>query len=360
MDDTPIVLFVYNRPHLVERVMASIRSARPRRLVVVADGPRPEVPGDATRCADARRIATTVDWRGEVELVASDANLGCDRRLDSGLDRVFSQVDRAIVLEDDTVPDPAFFPWCTSMLDRYDGDPTIGLVAGRNELARWPPGGEPTAHFTAARAPLSAWATWASQWRELDRTLTIDPADLSRRLGELPIDPLVREHVVVHVGVHADGRRALTGWDVRTSFAQILAGQRAVVASSNLVTNVGFGPGASHTNDPDDLRAAVGVVADSVGGGPSSAAAVPERTDRWGLLVELMASFRDLATVRRLALLAAGPAGDAIDPLVRHQLSPALVPAESLAIVDHLAGCGVASPRLDALRHLFVDLAGRA
>jgi hypothetical protein len=46
-------------------------------------------------------------------------NLGVGRRIATGLDWVFDQVDRAIVLEDGCVPHPSFFGFCQELLDRH-------------------------------------------------------------------------------------------------------------------------------------------------------------------------------------------------------------------------------------------------
>lgn len=58
----PIVLMIFNRPDLTEHVFAAIAEARPRKLLVIADGPRPERAGEAEKCAAARAIVERVDW----------------------------------------------------------------------------------------------------------------------------------------------------------------------------------------------------------------------------------------------------------------------------------------------------------
>ena len=37
----PVVLFIFNRPDTTEKVFQVVRQARPRKMFVVADGPRP-------------------------------------------------------------------------------------------------------------------------------------------------------------------------------------------------------------------------------------------------------------------------------------------------------------------------------
>ena len=62
-----------------------------------------------------------VDWDCEVVRDFADENLGLKRRIPSGLDRVFSEVEEAIVLEDDCLPHPSFFPYCDELLAALPG-----------------------------------------------------------------------------------------------------------------------------------------------------------------------------------------------------------------------------------------------
>ena len=40
--------------------------------------------------------------------------------------------DKCIVLEDDDVPSQSFFPFCKELLDRYEHDDRITMIAGFN------------------------------------------------------------------------------------------------------------------------------------------------------------------------------------------------------------------------------------
>ena len=52
---TPIALIVFNRPSHTTRVFELIAKVRPRRLLVIADGPRPNKPGEDLLCDEAPR-----------------------------------------------------------------------------------------------------------------------------------------------------------------------------------------------------------------------------------------------------------------------------------------------------------------
>ena len=81
---TPVALIIFNRPDLTERVFAEIARARPQKLLVIADGPRPDQAGEAEKCAAARAIVDRVDWECNVLKNYSDVNLGVGRRPATG------------------------------------------------------------------------------------------------------------------------------------------------------------------------------------------------------------------------------------------------------------------------------------
>ena len=122
---TPVCLIIHRRPETTRQVLAAIRTVRPRRLFVVADGPRPQVPGEAALCHAAREAALSVDWDCTVTPLFAAGNLGLRDRVRSGLDAVFAAVPEAIILEDDCRPDPTFFRYAAELLERYRDDPRV-------------------------------------------------------------------------------------------------------------------------------------------------------------------------------------------------------------------------------------------
>ena len=116
---TPVAFIIFKRPEETQRVFAEIRKVKPAKLLVVADGPRLDRPGEDLQCAAARAIIDRVDWECEVLRNYADTNLGCRDRVSSGLDWVFDTVEEAIIIEDDCLPDPTFFRFAEELLERY-------------------------------------------------------------------------------------------------------------------------------------------------------------------------------------------------------------------------------------------------
>jgi hypothetical protein len=325
---TPVVLFVFNRPELLRRLLAVLAAVRPAMLLVVADGPRARHPDDAARCAAARALVERIGWPCEIRRLYAEMNLGCDPRIASGIEWAFSQIDEAIFVEDDHLPDPSFFPWCAAMLARYRDDATVLQVVGRNELGRWD--GNAGDHHLIHRANPAGWATWRRAWRAASRVdLPGDSAAIDAQVTAGRLDPLVAEHFRMMLGFV--GREAYGAWDNDWLLRRALLGGLSVVPPVNLIAHVGFDADATHNRFAADIRAL-----QPTGRAPALAtgfrAAPDTRLDRWSLLLDLMATWRDLAMVRRLADAPTLAGGE----LLRHHLAPFAAPAEALAALHHL------------------------
>src|SRR5687767_13684909 len=163
---TPVALLVFNRPQATARVFEAVARARPPRLLVVADGPRADRPDDGELCHQTRAIIERVDWPCEVMKDYSDTNLGCRKRVSSGLDWVFSNVADAIILEDDCLPEPSFFPFCEELLERYRDDERVAMIRAGNFLEGRRVAS--TSYYFSRWFHIWGWATWARAWKHND------------------------------------------------------------------------------------------------------------------------------------------------------------------------------------------------
>ena len=255
--EVPVLLVIFARPDTLRPVFERIRAARPRTLLVASDAPRQDRPGEADACRAARDIVR-VDWPCDVMRHDATENLGCDARLNSALDWTFAQVDRAIVLEDDVVPEPDFFGFAARMLERYEHNPSIMQVTGRNELGCWPvaaPGGsKPTPdHLTMVRGSVWGWATWARAWKRGAGPWAVSARPLpSHRWHGLQV---IRSSPSTCRCTSLPPVRARpSAWDVSWDLARALSGGLCVGPPVNLIRNVGFGPTATRTTHAGDLR----------------------------------------------------------------------------------------------------------
>ncbi|WP_413165270.1 glycosyltransferase family 2 protein [Capilliphycus salinus ALCB114379] len=163
---TPIVFLIFNRPELTAKVFEVIRQAQPPMLFVIADGPRPDRANEAQKCEQTRAVIEGVDWNCQVLTNYSDVNLGCAKRVSSGLNWVFDQVESAIILEDDCLAHPTFFRYCEELLDYYQQEERVMSIAGTNFQF----GQKQTeySYYYSGFHDCWGWATWRRAWQYFD------------------------------------------------------------------------------------------------------------------------------------------------------------------------------------------------
>jgi hypothetical protein len=247
---------IFNRPDETERVFNEIARARPRQLLVVADGPRPGNTGDPERCAATRAIVERVDWDCEVLRNYSDVNLGVGLRPASGLRWVFEKVEEAIIFEDDCLPHPTFFRFCDELLEKYRDDERIMHIAGANWY--FSKTQRPFSYFFSCYSYNCGWASWRRAFRHYDPDIKLWPTlrDTSWLLDILG-DPRAVEFWTAKFDLICATGIENNGWDWPWLFACWAHRGLSILPSTNLITNIGFNENATHSTQSDDERADV-------------------------------------------------------------------------------------------------------
>lgn len=240
--DTPVAFFIFNRPELTKVVFEAIAQAKPKKLLVVADGPR--VPEEVEKCQKTREIIDRVDWDCQILTNYSEVNLGCKRRVSSGLDWVFSEVEEAIILEDDCLPAPSFFYFCQTLLDHYRNDRRIMMISGDSFLAN--PSQNDYSYSFTKYIHIWGWATWRRAWKHYDVNIKTWPEykklDILSSLWESPSEQKYWTDIFDRV---FEG--TIDTWDYQWAYACWSQSGISIIPNANLVSNLGFGPEATHT-----------------------------------------------------------------------------------------------------------------
>ncbi len=247
---TPIIFFIFKRPKETTLVWEQIKKFQPTKLFIVADGPRNI---DEKRLTDSvRAVVETIDWPCEVERNYSDINLGCRKRVWSGLDWSFSQLkndtDGAIILEDDCLPNQSFFGFCTEMLEKYSRNPKIMHIGGTNFQQNNPSFDKEMSHdsyYFSSIAQIWGWATWKRAWKLYDGPMASWPElkgskELKRALSDL----LIFQYWSNHFQKIFEGKTDT--WDIAWTYTCFKESGLAIMPKVNLVTNIGMGVGATH------------------------------------------------------------------------------------------------------------------
>lgn len=236
----PVAILNFNRPHLTRQVFEVVRQIKPRRLLLIADGPRADRPDDVRLCAEVRAIFEEIDWDCEVSRKFSDINLGSFKSNSSGLNWVFDTVEEAIVIEDDCIPSLSFFRFCEELLERYRDDPKVGVITGYN-LGFPEPGNQNDSYFFSAYVLTWAWASWRRVWKQVDLDMSWWTQKKGKELlqGSFPQPAERRYWYALYKRIHSGVMR--NAWDYQLMLTSCRHAQHCIIPSVNMVSNIGFG-----------------------------------------------------------------------------------------------------------------------
>lgn len=242
---TPILFIIFNRVDTASQVFEAIREARPQKLYIACDGPRPYKKGEDIACRQTRSLAQQVDWPCMVKTLFLEDNLGPSLGPYSFIKWFFEQEEQGIILEHDCLPHPDFFPYCEELLDKYRDNPRIGAISGPNFI---PNPDCPYSYTFTIYNHIWGWATWR---RTIDKyTLDLSGVSESELNGMLRRNfPSFKERAYWRTIFRQIRKREIPTWDYYLTFCLWLNNLLAISPSKNLVANIGFGEGAVNTTD---------------------------------------------------------------------------------------------------------------
>ncbi len=241
--DFSVLFLIFSRPDTTARVFEAIRAAKPKRLFVAADGPRPDRPGEADACEQARAIVKKVDWECDLNTLFRDKNLGCRAAVSSAISWFFDHVEEGIILEDDCLPDESFFPYCRKLLERYRHDGRVMHITGHNsQFGRTVGTGS---YYFSQVCHIWGWASWRRVWKQYDPDMKDFPEFLAQKGFDnvYQYRDMRKYYSVMFERVY---QNKLNTWDHQLSYAIVKNNGLCIIPNVNLVENIGFASG-THT-----------------------------------------------------------------------------------------------------------------
>jgi hypothetical protein len=243
--DVPVLFIVFNRPDTTAKVFQRIREVQPIKLFIAADGPRIGKDGEKEKCEAVRKlILEGIDWPCEVKTLFRDQNLGCGLAVSGAITWFFENVEEGIILEDDTLPDISFFPFCKTLLEKYRYDEKVKMISGNNfQRGKWRGDGS---YYFSAYNHIWGWASWRRAWKYYDFTLSsVTQDEIKRKLKYYFKKKSICKYWVDIFSIMKKGE--IDTWDYQWTFFIWSSYGVAILPNLNLVTNIGFGENATHT-----------------------------------------------------------------------------------------------------------------
>ena len=254
MYKVPVLFNIFNRPIPTQKVFDVLRVIQPAELYVHADGPREGNDHDLELCRACRAIIQEqIDWSCNLYTLFREQNLGCGKGPASAITWFFEHVEQGIILEDDCVPHPDFFYFCEDMLVKYKDNNSITSIAGSNFQDGHSRGSG--SYYFSLHNRIWVWATWRRVWKHYDYYM--QNAD-SLKLSQVIKNSFTRKRDIDYwfstLNNVKSNRMNDTCWDFQFMYLQWCLRGLTVTPNKNLVSNIGNGPDATHTdwgNDPN-------------------------------------------------------------------------------------------------------------
>lgn len=244
-----VVLIIFNRPDFTEKLFNQIKKVKPKKLYIISDGPRENVEDDLEKNKKCKEIVENITWECELEKVYSNENLGCKKRIITGLDYVFSKEEKAIILEDDCIPTEVFFKFCDWGLEKYENNRNIGIVSGSNLLDYET---QTNNYGFSIYINCWGWATWRRTWNQFNSLLSIHKINKTHKkiLNETQLNKIQKEYwtQIFKHSVCSD-----TIWDFYLQYTFFEKKLLSVYPEYNLIENIGFGDDSTHTHKTFDF-----------------------------------------------------------------------------------------------------------
>jgi hypothetical protein len=243
---TPVLFLVFNRLDTTKQVFEAIRKAKPPRLYVACDGARENKDGETVKVEGVKNyILDNVDWKCDVQTLFRPQNLGCKVAVSSAIDWFFENEEMGIVLEDDCLPSQSFFWYCEELLHKYKDSDDVYLISGDGRSSKFT-AIEDSYAFT--KYPMIwGWASWARVWKNYDVKMESWPRNKTTFIDDVSdLKGTQRFWIKSLSSVYND---KIDTWDFQFSYLLLLNKGKCVVPQVNMITNIGFGEGATHTFD---------------------------------------------------------------------------------------------------------------
>ena len=245
--NVPVVIIVYNRPKQTKRLLKKLEIIKPHNLIVVSDGPKKN-PLDKKKILEVKKITHNINWNCKKIYIHSNHNLGLKKRIYSGLNIVFKKFDKAIILEDDCLPNDSFFYFCDQLLKIYKRNEKISSISGNNFnnilISE--------SFYFSKYSSIWGWATWRRSWKKFDIKIKFWPKYKKSKKWKKDC-PNIVERIFWEKIFDKVYKNEINSWAYPYLLNNFYLNRLTIVPRYNLVKNIGFGKNATNTNKHDKL-----------------------------------------------------------------------------------------------------------
>lgn len=238
---SPVVIFIYNRKKETSILLKKLSKFKFTNVIFIFDGPKKNKI-DQQKCRELQNMIYNLNWKCKILKIKSKNNLGLKKRVSTGLNKVFKLYDRAIILEDDCIPNTSFFKFCEKFLDKYKNNKKIAGITGNNfqkdEIKE-------TFYFSKFSS-IWGWATWRRVWKTYDIKIKFwNKYKHSEEWKNTCNDPT--ERIFWNKIFDKVYKNEINSWAYSNQLCNWYYDRLTIVPKFNLIRNIGFSKEATNT-----------------------------------------------------------------------------------------------------------------
>lgn len=233
--DIPVLILCYDRPDLLTILLKILKKYKVNKIYISQDGYSGNDHLIIKRHNKVKKIIKKFKNQKKIKTNFFKKNLGKQIAPPKGIDWFFKNVNKGIILEDDTIPSKTFFNFCEKLLKLHKNDKKIFQICGSGILSKK----FKKITYMSSIPWIHGWATWRDRWKKYNYKIN-DIKKIKKNknfkknvpyfLGRLYWLSLFKEF---NEGKHVT-------WDYTIVHDCLTKNLKCIKPSFNMITNIGY------------------------------------------------------------------------------------------------------------------------
>ncbi len=251
---SPVAVFGFKRPEHTAKVLHALSECElfnETEVFLFCDGPKEDfTDADYNDLNAVRDLFRSFKGCLKTHLYISEKNLGLNRSIERGIDEVFKNHSRIIVLEDDIVVAKSFLKYMNSALTLFETSKKVFHISGftpNMNVEKSKPD-----FFFMRNAQVWGWATWSDRWKHYYR----DPKEnyhiiskSKKDISDYNFSGSINYFELLKKTINGDQ----TIWDTKWSSSVFVLKGLALYSVKSLAINIGLDNSGVHCNSTSEL-----------------------------------------------------------------------------------------------------------
>tara|TARA_B100000767_G_C19769905_1_gene539402 strand:+ start:1564 stop:2409 length:846 start_codon:yes stop_codon:yes gene_type:complete len=223
-----ILVFAYNRPSHLRRVLISLEDYKIQKINIILDGPK-----NKKDIICQKEIQSIVFGKSNIKInfIHRKKNLGLAKSITTTLDKFSKIYESLIIIEDDCIPRKEFFKFTLASLKKFQSDISIGAICGYQL-----PEIQINNHRNMEIYKLNyfipwGWSVWSKNWTEFrkQKNEIFNKKNLSYKIKSKVIKKLLDKK-----------KKTNDIWSLKFIIFNYINNKKYIFPSKSQIKNIGF------------------------------------------------------------------------------------------------------------------------